>query len=121
MKPIDFEGANGQYGQTTAPGEQPIRVKALNDHKFGNSMVLCWEPSDEERKAITEGGNVWMVVIGTTLPQMILQTQRPFEPVASGFIPDEQPKANGAAAKPNVAKSPPRQVGKKKATRRKKK
>lgn len=41
--------------------------------------ISRWEPSPEERAAIAAGGPVWLWVVGTTHPPLVLDAQSPFE------------------------------------------
>lgn len=41
--------------------------------------ISRWEPSPEERVAIAAGGPVWLWVVGTTHPPLVLDAQSPFE------------------------------------------
>lgn len=48
--------------------------------------ISCWEPSPEERARIAAGGLVWLWVVGTTHPPLVLDAAHPFdqkEPEAS--------------------------------------
>jgi len=41
--------------------------------------ISCWEPSLKERALIAAGGPIWLWVMGTTHPPLVLDATSPFE------------------------------------------
>lgn len=72
MTPVIFPAANIKYG---GPGCRDL--PAWSD---GESIVSCWELSEEEKKSIADNGKIWLVVIGGNQPPVALMTEYPIEP-----------------------------------------
>jgi hypothetical protein len=45
-------------------GQNEDQCLPLYVHRDGEHCISCWDPSDEERKLIAEGGKVWLLVRG---------------------------------------------------------
>lgn len=80
MKATPFAQANKVL---KAPPGQEGEVQDLHvwsgDVEGVPRCISRWEPSQEERAAIAAGGPVWLWVVGTTHPPLVLDAQSPFE------------------------------------------
>lgn len=59
--PTDFAGSNINM---LAPRGEEERVTAVRAFQNGQCCVTCWELTDQERKSIAEGGNIFLSVYG---------------------------------------------------------
>lgn len=83
MKPVDFPQKNiVLVGPPETSRELIIPLPAFKG--FFNdgtpAFISCWEPNDEERKAIAEGKPVWFVSLSRFHPPISLITENPFDP-----------------------------------------
>lgn len=46
------------------------------------AVITCWQPTDEERKAIAEGANIYLHLIGSTMQPAMLSTKIECETVS---------------------------------------
>ena len=59
----DFEQQNVEFGPPE--GMSVDEVRCIPACKGANVIVTCWQPTEEERKAIALGGPVWIEIFGT--------------------------------------------------------
>lgn len=70
MIPVSFPEANTKFSAVGC-GDLP----AFSE---GATIVSCWQPNEEERKRIADGGNVWLLIQGAGQPPVSLTTEFPF-------------------------------------------
>lgn len=61
-------------------GSLPVHVTPmdLGAGRIYTSITSCWEPTPEERKAIAEGGKIWLTVLGPAQPPVMVRGIDPF-------------------------------------------
>lgn len=77
MHPINFEGANinlAKPNDMTDEQCQPLPAeKNVDNHGFPY-FLTAWMPNKEDVEALMEGKPLWLKVIGTTHPPVVLFT-----------------------------------------------
>ena len=73
MKPIDFEGADIVFGKNQ-PEYQPLPAKQVDN----NTIMTCWELSDDDILLINSSKKIWLGVMtfGKPLQPVILTASR---------------------------------------------
>jgi len=73
MKPIDFEGANIVFGKNQ-PEYQPLPAKQVDN----NTIMTCWELSDDDILLINSSKKIWLGVktFGNPLQPVLLTASR---------------------------------------------
>lgn len=73
----DLEDRNLQGGDTGA-ADMPIAVGSAYDGKGTHTVMISrWTPSEAERKAIAEGGDIWLWVCGRQHPPVSVTGEQP--------------------------------------------
>ncbi len=67
------------------PGMTDEQVQYLSVYRgnaqFGNPVVIsCWKPTAEEMAEIARTGRVWLIVMGQTMPPVMVSGITPFQP-----------------------------------------
>lgn len=63
MKPIEFEGVNTTYAKNQ-PEYLPLPAQRIND----NTIITCWELTDEEIKVLKKTKKLWLGVMTFNKP-----------------------------------------------------
>ena len=78
MKPVNFPEANSKHGPPKGFDESQIMTipsftsESLGGHLDGcGIVVVAWQPSDQEIKAIAAGGNIFLTMIGGLAPHFV--------------------------------------------------
>lgn len=73
MKPIDFEGVDIVFGKNQ-PEYIPLPAKQVND----NTIMTCWELSDEDILLINSSKKIWLGIMtfGKPLQPVLLASSR---------------------------------------------
>jgi hypothetical protein len=99
MKPIDFEQANMTFmppKEMTDDQCGAMRVACVADPDGLPCLISCHQPTIEERAAILAGKPVWLWVIGSVMPPVLVTTDNPFR------MEREHAQADGAEPRSNV-------------------
>jgi hypothetical protein len=76
MIPKDFARSNTTFVKPSGmTDEECSQLKVCNT---GNELISCWQPSEDERRAIAEGGPVWLRILGRAHPPVSLSAVNPF-------------------------------------------
>jgi len=78
MKPVLFEGHDVVLGAPKGwDAEKEGECVGLPIMREGGACISCWELTDEERKAIANGGHLWLSVFsGETQPPVMMAVGR---------------------------------------------
>lgn len=77
MKPIEFEGNNTLY--TKPEGMSDEECGSLPTHQEGNSIISCWELSEEDLKKVLVEKKIWLGVLSPVQPPVFLSAQEPLQ------------------------------------------
>ncbi len=76
MQPIPIEGQTRVIGESQGYLGLPIRDETINCAVNGPetpAMTTAWQPSDEERAAISAGAPVHLRILGTRHPPVMVE------------------------------------------------
>lgn len=78
MKPTSFKESNLVLGAGSNPNTDDLVValsKDTEDHYF---VISRWKLSEEELKRINETGEIWLCIMGRTMPPVLPTVFHPF-------------------------------------------
>lgn len=81
MEPTSFPEENlvlGKPSDMKIDDCTPLCVKRTMRGEFP-IVISCWKLTKEELNEINKTGKVWLTVLGTTMPPVILEGTRPFD------------------------------------------
>ncbi len=81
----DFPESNSAL--LAPPGSE--NVYDLPVHRSEAGVISCWRLTPEEIAEVARTGVVWLHVVGTTHPPLLVRGDRPFEPAPSSAPADE--------------------------------
>jgi hypothetical protein len=79
MNPIDFKEKTNILKRPKDMAEDecnPLPVRIVLEGQ-STTFISCWEPTEEDRKAIAEGKPVWLGVLSSAHPPVWLTTRKP--------------------------------------------
>lgn len=81
MQNTDFEAANHTLERPPGWDEDEcddlqimVGRHPMNDGKTAIALVSCWQPTEQERKAIANGANIYLHVLARKHPPVLLST-----------------------------------------------
>ncbi len=84
MKPTSFKETNQLLGAGNNPGTGDLPIARSIMDVDGHAMpcaVSCWKLSPEELQRIHETGQVWIAVMGVSIPPIMPMIAHPFDEV----------------------------------------
>lgn len=82
MQPINFSEATQYLGRPSSMGDEdcdavPIcrTFLKLPSGETSPAVVTCWEPTPEGREAIAAGANIYLHVLGPSMPPVFMSGQ----------------------------------------------
>lgn len=77
MRPVDFKGSNKTFVKPKSMTDEeclPLRALVGKDINGGDFIATAWQPNKEDIEAINRGEPIFVHVVGTGLPPMLLYT-----------------------------------------------
>lgn len=76
MIPVNFKGSNRILHRPKNMREEDCR--SLPVHDTGREFYSKWEPTPEERLAIANGSDIWLIILGRGHPPVAITVRDPF-------------------------------------------
>lgn len=86
MTAAAFDEDNAVLGPPPGMGEEEVFSLSVfrGPNEDGQPVVVsCWKPTREELEEINRTGRVWLIVMGHTMPPVMLEGIKPFRSAAT--------------------------------------
>lgn len=89
MQAIEFEGQTGNLCKPSSMTEEQCGSLPYRRGQYEgyNTFESVWRPTDEERKAVAEGADIMLTVVGDGHPPVSIQVWDPVPPEGLQTLP----------------------------------